>query len=230
MYPFLISDDSHLIELKQNLNDYHKLYVYLLIASLLPYVNPSVHYLFTSSFECVGAEALRQYIGNKAIVHIFGTSPGAHYTGSKYSKLLQLAKDIDESVLVREKDFKKGDSGDGGLDIVGWFPTQDECPGKLLVFGQCACGKDWEKKQHESDYKKWSQLITLKTEPVNTIFIPQCFRNANGDWFAKHKIHMSVMVDRLRIMKLYNGVPHPLDEVPSKAREIIENILCENLE
>lgn len=227
MYPFKISSEMHEIELQQNLNGHQKLYVFLLLASLLPYLGRTVRNLVTNSFECIGAEALRLYLGEKATVRVFGTGCNKFYEGNKFARLEQLARDIGDRLRVNEEEYSKYDSGDAGLDVVGWFPTHDESTGRLLVFGQCACGKDWEEKQHSSGYKKWNRLIDLSIEPVNTILVPHCFRDANGNWFKKgRQIHMSLMLDRQRIMKLFNLVRSPLNSLPTEAREVINKVLA----
>ena len=223
-YPFAL-DDSNVLSVKSELQESQRLYVYLLMASSLRHFEKSERTRISSSFEAIGAEALRQYMGGNATVHIFGTSSRDHYSGKKYCKITKLAEDICEKVLIPEDRFDQRDSGDAGLDIVGWLPTHDNNPGRLLIFGQCACGDRWDEKQCSSDYKKWNKLISLSIEPVNSIFIPYCFRDASGAWFHPDKIHMSLMIDRIRIMKLLDSVESPLGEMSPQVHELIDNVL-----
>ena len=224
-YPFQLRSNSNLLEVKRDLNDHNRLYVYLLMASSLRYYGKPEEKIITSSFESISAEALKQYIGDKAEIHVFGANSSSRYTGDIDSKIEELAKDICEVARISKNNKRKKRSGDAGLDIVGWIPMDDTNPGRLLIFGQCACGKKWEDKQSSSSYQRWSRLIDLSLEPVNTIFTPYCFRDASGNWFEPQDIHMSLMIDRLRIMKLLSTVKSPLSELPSEIRHLIDRTL-----
>ena len=224
-YPFLIDAGLSQIAVKSRLTDHHKLYVYLLMASCLRHFKKSVESPITKSFESISAEALRQYIGSKAEVHIFGANVSSRYTGNKSARIRQLAEDICERLRDSKDRFSPNDSADAGLDIVAWFPFADKTPGRFLVFGQCTCRKDWENKQHSSGYDRWSRLIDLSIRPLNTIFIPYCFRDSNGDWYQENRIYMSLMIDRLRIMKLLSTVESPLSDLPSEIHDLIEDTL-----
>lgn len=225
LYPFEISDSLNQINVKSRLSEHQKLYVYLLMASSLRNFDKGVQTRIGNSFEYISAEALRQYVGEKAEVHIFAANPPGRYTGNIKTKINKLARDLFEESLVRENPLSSHSSKDEGLDIVGWFPFEDETPNRLLIFGQCACGEDWKGKQSSSDYKAWAGHIRLSIEPVNSIFIPYCFRDARGNWYAKHEIRMSLMIDRLRIMNLLREVESPLGELPLEIRSLIEDTL-----
>lgn len=224
-YPFRLRDNMTSLELKSDLDSHQKLYVYLLMASSLRHYEKRAQNHLGKGFEYISAEALKQYVGENAEVHIFATIPNGRYTGNKYAKIHKLAEDTFEELSIDEHAFHQSDTGDGGLDIVGWFPFEDETPNRLLIFGQCACGDDWETKQSSSDYNAWAGLIRLSIAPVNSIFIPYCFRDASGNWYAKHEIRMSLMIDRLRIMNLLREVESPLDELPSEIRDLIDRTL-----
>lgn len=224
-YPFSVSYKTGLLELKNDLNHHQLLYIYLLMASSLRHFDGSARYHISSSFEVICAEAMRQYIGDKAVIKIFGKGPSSEYSGNKYSRLSQLAVDICETLCVSEDRFASSDSADEGLDIVGWLPPLDKNPGRLLVFGQCACGLDWKEKQHSSGYDKWHRLVSLSVRPINTIFIPYCFRDASGNWYADDQIHLTLMIDRLRIMRLVDSIDYPLELLTSPVKELIQEVL-----
>ena len=225
-YPFSINGNFTELVLKQELNDHHKLYVYLLMASCLRHFDKQASFQLSSSFEVVCAEALRQYVGNSAVVKIFGKGPHAQYSGSKYARLTQLAADLCESVRVPENRFEPTDTGDEGLDVVGWFDTRDCSPGRLLIFGQCACGDDWVEKQQSIDFNKWRKLITLSGEPVRTVFIPYFFRDSSGNWYADDQISTTLMIDRLRLMKLLGTLESPLLSLPPEVLKIVHETTC----
>ncbi len=76
--------------------------------------------------------------------------------------------------------------------------------------GQCACSADdWENKQFESHYLTWRNRINFMHRPANFVFVPICFRDSNGNWFDKDKIHDSILIDRLRICALLSDVSPP---------------------
>ena len=224
-YPFTIDTRLTTLEVKRNLNEHQKLYVFLLIASSLRHFEQSETYRITESFEKISARALQSYFGDVAEIHLFGANTASRYKGDKNSKIDKLSKDLCENKMVSDSHFNQNDSGDQGLDIVGWIPMADCNHGRLMIFGQCACGRDWQDKQHSSSYDKWSRLIDLSVRPVNTIFVPYCFRNASGNWYANNEIQMSLMIDRLRIVKLCGSLKCPLDELSSEVRRIVDDTI-----
>lgn len=221
-YPFYLNSESISMQLKSVLNDHQKLYLYLLLASSLRHFEKAKSNLLSGFFEAIAAEALRQYIGDRAEVRIFGKGSFSHYSGNKYSKLQQLGNDICEPLRVSENRFPPTDTADAGLDIVAWFPIHDTGRGRLLVFGQCACGQKWEDKQFSSGYDKWNGIFDLSVYPVNAIMIPHCFRDASGDWYANDEIHMTLMFDRVRIMRLLETVELPLANMPHDVSELMD--------
>src|SRR5439155_19512293 len=38
---------------------------------------------------------------------------------------------------------------DGGLDVVAWRDWPDKLPGKMMLWGACATGGDWERKAQD---------------------------------------------------------------------------------
>ena len=105
--------------------------------------------------------------------------------------------------MADSSDFSPYDTGDKGLDIVGWVPVADSMPNRLLVFGQCACSKeDWTDKQSSSSAEAWRGTIQLSTTPYNLAFVPFCFRRADGSWHTRVEIRETVLIDRLRFVLL----------------------------
>lgn len=225
LYPFSVSDDLSRIQLRSGLDEHHRLYVYLLMASCLRHYDKSNQTQIAYSFENISAEALKEYVGDHADVHIFSNRSAGRYAGQFREKIKKLSIDLHERLANADELLSTTHSGDGGLDIVGWFETNDNTPGKLLVFGQCACTEKWDEKLHSSGYKKWKSFIDLSIEPVNAIFIPYFFRDSGGKWYEKHRIQMSLLVDRLRIMKLLQTVENPLRVLPSEIRHLIDRTL-----
>ena len=224
-YPFEIANDFNRIEFNPNVSKSHRLYLFLLLASCLRHFSHSQRNTLATAFEAISAEALRHYIGKNAEVRIFGSGAFCQYEGNKYSKIKRLSEDLNEHVIVDEDYFPKSDSADEGLDVVGWFPTEDSSPGKLVLFGQCACTEEWEEKQNSISFDKWNELITLSAKPINLIFIPFCFRDSHGSWYEKHRMQKTLMIDRLRIVHLLKRIDDPLKVFDSAFHQIIDGAI-----
>jgi len=199
-YPFIV--DNHRISAPPESTVQHHLYIFLLLASSLRFFDKKNQSLITSDFEELSKQALTQCFPETGEIHIFGSNP---YQNSRYNsqnlwaRINTLADNLGEQVTAKQKDFSSHNRGDGGLDIVGWVPTGDHNPGRLVIFGQCACTPDWTEKQPSADPNRWRQIMTLKSLPVTTTFIPLCPRDHNGSWHKEHDIH-SFLIDRLRFV------------------------------
>lgn len=203
-YPFRLSDDGNVLLVQTSQTTKRKLYVSLLLSSNLGRITSHKDAL-TRSFELLSAEALKTCLPPQAQIHVFGTSAAANgrYRGNLWTKIQKLARDLREQTLIPENKFSKEDSGDNGLDIVGWVPfsDSDDNNSRLIVFGQCACTEEWVTKQHSSSADRWRQVISLKAPSNNVAFIPFCFRDANGTWHKPQDI-CSILVDRPRFIHL----------------------------
>lgn len=201
-YPFTVIGHSDVLAVRRPLTIKHKFYTFFLLSSNLRYVPRTTQEVLTDDFELVSAAVLRQCLPKGANVHVFGKNSHtpARYRGLLWDKINRLAEDLGEIVHVPKSDFRPSDSGDNGLDIVGWVPTGDDVGGYLLVFGQCACTDQWVAKQHSSSADAWRPIMTFKAPPSNMAFVPFCLRQSNGSWSASSDIHGSILIDRLRFI------------------------------
>ena len=123
--------------------------------------------------------------------------------GSNYREALvnlgkMLAVDVNEEVCKEEST-----SGDGGLDIVGIVDFCDEARGNLALFGQCAAReREWPAKTLEASPLRFRAFFSFLSDPTNIVFIPLCFRKADGTWPSSSKSSGCVLLDRFRIMSL----------------------------
>ncbi|MGV0046849.1 hypothetical protein ACRU43_13455 [Mycobacterium colombiense] len=202
-YPFEIDQDEQLIIVRE-LTDQRRLYLFLLTCASLRYITnrPQINAL-TAKFELLALNAVRQMLPLGSEVHLFGANPIAatRYTGLLFGKLKLLADDLGEILLVTEDEFERGNTGDNGLDVVGWVPLGDSSAGRITVFGQAACTPEWVSKQHSAHASSWSLTMTLTADPINMIFIPYDYRKPSGEWYNKRHIHKSVVIDRYRMMR-----------------------------
>ena len=204
-YPFEVTENE--IRRKSVLTSDHKIYIYLLLCSNLYLFDKRSQITLTSAFEIICYEALKAILPTHAEIHLFGSNPlnsKGRYNGtlSFWDKMSKLASDLCEQVnsRVKESDYPKKNKGDDGLDIVAWIPVGDSLPTMPIFFGQCACTTDWVTKQNDSAFHAWSNKINFTNYINNLIFIPFCYRGADGNWFKIGDIRLSFLLDRKRIM------------------------------
>ncbi len=201
-YPFQL-DTSQILILKEELTNKNKLYLSLLLSSKLN-IFRSFQTELTTEFENIAFYTLKNYLPNNSIVREFGKN--SHYKGNAKSKIKQLANDLN----IQIKDFELSQINDKnqqerGLDIVGWIPFKDKCANTLLFLVQCACGKQYESKQHDTRrFKSYFQFY--KTNPQQTLFIPYSLINVRYKKFY-HSDYIEddfLIFERKRILEFYN--------------------------
>jgi len=145
------------------------------------------------------------------------------YRGNTWTKLNQLATDLNDRVIALEDEFIPTTTGDEGLDIVGWMKI-DDLPGIFVLFCQCACTEEWVNKQHSVGFESWRQKLRLVVTNSSLTCIPFCYRSTNGGWHINRKIH-TIVIDRVRLITLLETGYEELRQLESY--EIIQRILSE---
>lgn len=125
---------------------------------------------------------------------------------------------VDELCLRRigeGQGFQKGQkvhwAKDYGLDVVAWRDAPDVLPGKLLVFGACASGNDWEGKLNDLQPQNFcaEYMQRLPVSPIiRTFFIPH--RVDQTDWLHKSRAG-GIIFDRCRISLFAPRLPATAD-------------------
>jgi len=206
-YPFRIGDGS-VLTWKANLTDEMILYLFLLVCSRLRSFPQGKCQLLASVFEKVSREAMKELLPSSAFVRIFGANSYDRqtYYGTGISDALRkLGIDLKEDVIERNILQETG-TGDGGLDLVAYLSFEDPARGSLALFGQCAAQQyDWPKKVLEAHPLRFSSWLSFCHSPGNIVFIPLCYRQANGEWVKNSPSNGCVLLDRLRICKLLRG-------------------------
>ena len=203
-YPYSVSSDGELAELKQDLKPCQHLYLFLLLASNLKYIDihSGVRNTLTNDFELVSQVALTNSLpGWEIYLFDSGKHTTGRYAGNTWSKLKTLADDLNHAVNAIQGDFEPTDTADLGLDIVCWMPTKDDTPGLPMVFAQCACTEKWVDKQSTVLFDHWTPLLQfLPAELISLTMTPIFYRSTHGGWH-KTRILKTVLADRLRIMR-----------------------------
>lgn len=222
-YPFTLSGDLRRLQLVANLTGQQKLYVLLLVSANLPFYRQN-EFRLTGVFEEIALLVFRGLMPAGAEAHAFGAANVVRYAGSKFEKLSALCIDIRAKMLVDDEGVRRGDSGDGGLDLVGWLPlpdTEDHIP---IAFGQCACSRtQWKKKQLEASHDAIDNILHTGARWSTYMFIPHCFRETGGNWAVRTDVQKVVLLDRLRLVHRLGG-ELPFDAIG--ATPVIAEILA----
>jgi hypothetical protein len=201
-YPFEYQNNETLL-LKQNMSTKNKLYLSLLVSSNLDIFKPFISDLATD-FEKVSHAVLKEFLPVKAVVKEFGEN--TQYRGNAISKIKQLANDLGLQVDDYElNQVSERNTQERGLDIIGWLPFADKCGNKVIFLCQCACGKKYESKQH--DTRRFENYLRFyKTKPQQTLFIPYSLINIHeGKFYHSDYIEQDYLVfERKRILEYHN--------------------------
>jgi hypothetical protein len=200
-YPFELTKDLVLTRRRQ-MSGARRLYTFMLLASATRYVRRLSRRSLESAFERLAFEATRDWLGG-AEVHPFGTTVASRgrYSGTLWAKVQRLALDLSEPLKATADDFDPNDHGDGGCDVVAWFPLGDSTSASFVAIGQATCQTNWRNKQHDSSADNWMNVIAFRVPTTNLFFVPFCFRDPTGDWYRRRWV-TSVLVDRVRLMRL----------------------------
>lgn len=208
-YPFEISEDGDTLTFEsQNgeaLPHLKQLYVSLLLCSNIKYIHRANRHLITHSFECISLPVFQSLMPNGVVVHPNWAGGGAEarYQGSLFEKYSSIARDIRCETTFKERDFKPGDHGDGGIDIVAWHPMGDERDSIPIAFVQCGCSQtEWVAKQLEASYAKLGNKLPANHPWATYYFLPQDLRWLDGDWAYKSDLGGAIFVDRLRLVNI----------------------------
>lgn len=166
-------------------------------------------------FEDVCAKAAEAYLGSspvgptesapipRAHSYVFGF-PRVNYPGGFKPALDNLCQELGEGLGCHPERTKAPDQKDGKLDIVAWKEFADSRPGKLIAFGQCATGEDWDEKLTDLPpalHDWWTKWIRDRPHvwPIRMFFVPH--RIVFDDWFYAC-VDGGILFDRCRIAQL----------------------------
>lgn len=211
-YPFEV-EEKQVVKLKVGLSLSQKLYLFLLMSSSLS-IFKSFNSEITTDFEIVSYEAIKSFLPN-AVAKPFGKS--SLYQGTAKEKIKKLADDIglptddDEIECIGERNVQER-----GLDVVSWIPFEDKCQNKIVFLCQCACGKQYESKQH--DIRRYEHYYRFyKTNPQRVLFIPYALINPNNwKFYRSDCIEDNYLIfERLRIINLAKQKENVLSSLKS---------------
>lgn len=172
-YPFQLNDGNGVLSLNLNVEEnFLWIYIYLLLATRNNMLNNKTVQGVdgTQVFERLSRDTLKNYLGSNAKGLNFGTAS----SGNFYEKLEVLVEEMKEGVLHSINNNISYIPQDDTLDVAAWIPFFDDMPSKLICFGQCKTGTNWNgtlKQLNVSDFlKKWFSRHTA-VDPIETFMI-----------------------------------------------------------
>jgi len=170
-------------------------------------------------FEQVSCLAAKGYLEGDAVG--FGW-PRSDLPTSFAEAVTELCKRIGEGVGFRQQ--PELDRKDDKLDVVAWRDFADRQPSKLILFGQCAAGRNWEGKlgelQPEAFYKQWMQVPPL-SPPVKSFFVPHRIHSGNWTYVANNA---GILFERCRIAFWAHQQVADYNPHISWVRELLSNV------
>ena len=179
-------------------------------------------------FEEVCAKAAETYLGDNEYTasYVFGF-PRRLAPADFKSALDLLCRELGEGSGHRPGRNELPDQKDAKLDVVAWRDFRDKRQGKLIAFGQCATGQNWEEKLSElPDTGKWcgSWMRDFPSVlPIRMFFVPH--RIELSRWL-KACWDGGILFDRCRIAELTINLP---EEIKGKCAEWVNHVLKEKL-
>jgi len=221
-YPFEISDDGSLLQLREcQLEDapYAAAYFYLLLATRMN-MNTERHQGgedATKLFELFCREVAIRYWGGpgdsiQAIVFGTGRLAGSLDDEAALDRrgftaaVDDLCRKLGEGYGFRNDNTSRITAKDGKLDVVVWRPFADGRAGQLIGFGQCKTGTHWQndltKLRPEGFYTKWVRKHP-GVLPIRMYFITD---RVIARWYD-HCVDAGIVFDRCRIMEYATDLP-----------------------
>lgn len=195
-YPFTINSQGNSINNEKS-NDYRFIiYKYLLLATRLDMNKYRMQNSIdgTKLFEKLSAEIAKNYLGSRANSLVFGDS------GNFETKINNLCQEIGEGGGFDNRDSTKPKVKDDKLDIVAWKSFSDGYPSKLLIFGQCKTGTNYQdyltELQPYSFCQTWMRDQPV-VEPVRMFFLADSI--PKDGWYSIAS-KAGILFDRCRII------------------------------
>lgn len=210
-YPFEVSGNT--LTLRENADA--SLYTFLALLSLCGKDAGPIDMSGERIFEEVCAKATEAYLGGPhrhVRSYVFGFPRPKLPKGFKPA-LDALCKEMGEGGAHHAGREKLSHQKDAKLDVVAWREFEDRRKGKLIVFGQCATGKNWGGKVMElpDPIDWWTTWIADRptVRPVRAFFVPH--RVDQEEWFDAG-VRGGLLYDRCRITSLASGMDPGLQD------------------
>lgn len=192
-YPFNV--DGALLSLKSRIEDFPA-YIFCLCLSSIGLNRVNLRKVFPARmFERLACVAARNYLGGDGIRF---ASPREELPKNFRKAVDSLCIHIGEGKGYRNQPTlaRKDDT----LDIVAWKHFSDTLPGKLILFGQCASGANWDTKVTELQPETFCGQWMIEPPPLSYVtkafFIPH--RIERNRWELTNR-RAGIIFDRCRL-------------------------------
>ena len=192
-YPFTFS--GSLLKVKNDWRSFTP-YIFCLLLSYCEDAKKKVSKLnHEVMFEHLSCLAAKKYIDGEALR--FGSPRADDPLPSAFlAAMTNVCGTVGEWSCTRTSNSLR--KKDGGLDLIAWKPFPDRQIGKLVLFGHCASGNNWNSKINElqpNDFcSKW--LGGDRSPIVKSFFIPH---RVTAEIFEDRAISAKLFFDRCRI-------------------------------
>lgn len=205
-WPFVIDEHAREIAVKPTLATSHYFYLHLLLSSLLKYCPKTRRKTYTRTFEEISLAVFRSLMPKGAEVHAFGAAHSERYTGHLFERLTKLTADVRGHLRLTRQDFPKNNSGDSGLDLVGWHDLKDTRDHIPIAFAQCGCtAEDWPNKMLEASPARLGGKLVTGHKWATYYFMPLDLtdeRDGQMHWQEWRDVNSAIVIDRLRLIRL----------------------------
>ena len=209
-YPFQLNDTGNVLQSRpQTDNPQQVVYKYLLLATRLNMGTNRKHATLdgTVLFEELCADVARNYFGENSRSFVFGTANGM---GNFQDKINQLCNCLGEGRQYRNLENRTPTVKDDGLDIAVWNAFSDGKQGKLIGFGQCKTGTNYDdafpRLQPDSFCKNWFEAMPA-VNPIRMFFVAEALLQEG--WYHKSSL-AGILLDRCRIIEFCGNISDTL--------------------
>ena len=201
-YPFSI--DGSLLQTQEDLTPSWA-YIFCLLLSWRGVDRSEAMRPPTELFEEAAAVAAKEYVAGESLKFGF---PRRTLPRNFTEALRKVCQELGEGGGPRERPSSRN-AKDAGLDIIAWKSFPDKRQAKVIFFGQCAAGGNWEEKLSELQPSVFIDTHLLEApivDPLRGFFTP--FRLRKIDWYEKAK-QAGILFDRCRIAHCAYGQDPP---------------------
>jgi hypothetical protein len=177
-------------------------YVFCLCVSTFKWENKKGAKAFPARmFEHLSSFAAKNFLQGESIR--FAAPRDGGFPSEFRVAIDELCRRVGEGAGMKAKKLKAGQ--DDTLDVVAWRDFPDKRPGKLLLFGQCASGRNWKSKISDLQPRDFCDIWMEQTPPSNllkALFIPH---QVDLDEWWQRSVKAKMIFDRCRIAYWAHG-------------------------
>lgn len=202
-YPFTLTGSS--LECLHGYDVTKSTYMFCLALSALPWDTPRITGCSPERvFEEISVCSLRNYINGEAVR--FGWPRARTVLPSRFSDAIARISELTGEGGGPTESAVNSDKKDAGVDIVSWKKIDDRM-GKVMIWGSCATGDNWEQKLQEMNPSYFCrQYFNSHPEPLpaKSFFTSNVIsRHKWGEYTRR----AGILFDRLRIVMLNPTIP-----------------------